>query len=737
MMMRLPLPTLLAPLLGGAVACGDPPLRCPADTVWDQGACVPAACGQGVWGDLAPEVPAVYVNGSAAAGGDGSRGAPLVALDDALALAGSTGGAVRVAAGTYRTTLTLGAAEDGLALTGRCPELVRLEGEEGAIVARGDPDQPPTWSVSGVTLAGGDVTVALADAGTLALSDVRVVDAREVGLLADGSGSALTLTAVTVTDAGQTGSAPSGGVGLQVVGGTLTADGLELTGSRRLGLYLEDATADLRGATVSRTGRDGAGDVGLRLVRGALVATDLALLDNQSGGLSGEGADITLVDCVISGNLPDADGAYGYGLDVVGRPMSSVSLTGCSLSDNAGVGINADSVALRLDAVEVTGTTANAEGTGEGVEISNGSLTAVGLVLTGQAGAGIGAQHSTLDLDGLRLESATGPGLLLYDSACDPCSNLEITAYGVGLRLEEGSANIEGLLIPQMVGDPYGTGLIATAGAELTLSDAEVHGARGAGIGIADDATATLREVWVEGTRVSTTMAVSAGLVVDQATVAADGVTLEGNDGPGIYAFGAALTLDDLRLVDNAGAGLFVVDSQTTVSGDSAISGTGPQTSWGAGVGVIALWAGGLNVVQLADLSITGSARSSVYLDGPGAYVLDHCTLEGGVSQESTRRPWGNAVVAVGRPDAPVQVLMVNNTLSDSPGGAVFLQRAQATLLGNTVADNTPDVVQQVCVDTEPIDCPTGWACEVCPSWDYAFEALDLYLYFPTLEVEG
>jgi hypothetical protein len=177
-----------------------------------------AACGAGLWGDIPVEPGTVYVDDDAAAGGDGSVGAPFASLEDAVDAA-ATGTLVAIAAGTYAPVVVAGKA---LRLWGTCPDevLVASNTNVDAVVLGPDADgaevhglaaQSPTRAVAvdastdvlleAVWLRDSDIGLDVGNGSSGTLRGALVESNDGVGVATRGS--AFTIDATVIRDGGR------------------------------------------------------------------------------------------------------------------------------------------------------------------------------------------------------------------------------------------------------------------------------------------------------------------------------------------------------------------------------------------------------------------------------------------------------------------------------------------------------------------------------------------------------
>jgi hypothetical protein len=345
--------------LTGAIlltACSDqtPPPgtdASPADTacaegeIDDGGACVPEACGTGTWGDVVGA--AFFVDAAAAEGGDGSQAAPLRAIQDGADAAGDAGGGVvAVAAGAYLENLSLGRSHDAVEISGRCAELVVLDGSGG-----GDDMATVHMSASnaevvlrGLTITGGPRGGVVAQAGTMRVHDSGITGNVTAGVVVLGADTTVVLTGTIVSE---TRMSEDGdwGLGIHVqAGATLQAGACAVTGNHSVGVLAnhEGTTVDLVDTNVSETRptQESTMGIGVAVQDGAhLAGTRMDTIDNHGPGLYSveegsvlscascsvernayagavviAGGELALADSIVTGNLPSGQEGGGLGI---------------------------------------------------------------------------------------------------------------------------------------------------------------------------------------------------------------------------------------------------------------------------------------------------------------------------------------------------------------------------------------------------------------------------------------
>jgi len=346
---------------------------------------------------------AIYVDGSAASGGDGSEGAPLSAIGDALSRA-TAGDVVVVSVGTYAGRFVV---PPGVELRGACPAETTL-----------------TTPVAAPGLTG----VVMPDGLDTRLTDVSIIDTEDVGVLVR-SGTAMHLDGVVIAGA------RTGGV-IAIDGGAVTAESIAVRRTRAFD--------------------DGGFGRGLQVEFGATAEVRRAVFEqNRGAGVSTAGADarITLEDVAIVGTLPEG-GTREFGRGINAQDGATVELTRVLVEGNRDVGIYAidgGSQHVFRDVV-VRGTIAqqsdNTGGRAFEIDRSQASLDRVHLVENMEMG--IYADDSNLMLEdivirevapqpvdgdygrGINLDRGTHEGRRLFLEAC---RDLGVVVWGDGATL--------------------------------------------------------------------------------------------------------------------------------------------------------------------------------------------------------------------------------------------------------------------------------------------------------------
>ncbi|MGF1465365.1 MAG: hypothetical protein ACFCGT_04460 [Sandaracinaceae bacterium] len=569
------------------------------------------SCGDGPFADasdLPDGVMRIYALASAEPGGDGTEGAPLRTLAEALDLA-RDGTVVLLGSGAYEIDR---AWPDGVSLRGRCvaeTSLVAPAGSErSAIVDIGRHDRPVR--LESVRVGPGDVVgIRVRRRGeTVVLDGVEVREVRgdPAGLVVT-SGARVDAASLVVRDTRGLGAARLGGWGVSVQAlGRLDLAKAVLRANREVGLFVFDAGSALVGTDVRVVGtlgrsEAGTGGFGARVELGGLVDLTRALVDgNRDVGIlgTGDGARLQATQLIVRDTLPqESDGNFGRGLSVEGmaRLEATEALIEGSHENGVFAGTGGEAV---LTEVVVRDTASIARGSragtaGRGLSAERGArveLRSALLLNNREAGlfaASEGTEVTAHDLAvrqtrGRERDGVGGNGVQVQDSAgivleralldgnrsvalsglCDGCVGTRLAVDDLVIRdtrLEEGAGSI-------------GAGISIAEGTHLELRRALVE--RNAFRGIAlrgDGATATLEDVRVRDTTGTAVGAAGIAVEVGADLRALDRAVLEGNTYFGLIVADGSAGVRDLA----------VRGTRPLVLGDATPSGGG-----GVGVGV-------------------------------------------------------------------------------------------------------------------------------------------------------
>jgi len=338
-----------------------------------------------------------------------------------------------------------------------------------------------------------------------------------------------------------------------------------------------------------------------------------------------------------------APGSYGAvslpgGVSLLGRSAESVSVQGITLAPGTGAVVRGIAVggggievqadgAARIESVRVSGASA------AGLDVAEGaSVTLVASTIEGSARHGIAvADGAMVTMENTILQENDGPGLWAACSAdCDCAAPPDVVLKSSivrdnhigGIVLFGAAASLESVDVTgTLVGDDWsyglgGGGITAAACSDLTAKDLRVSESQSYGV-LVDDSAATIGDPGGEpGVEITGNVVGLWAQHISQSapqTVTLDGITLDGNAGVGLGADGDTV-------------GLIVCKTAITGTSfaDLAVEGFGTQQ-----VGDGLLWLGGSEIV-IDSLSVGGSARASVLIDGEASGSMSNVTLSDG-----------------------------------------------------------------------------------------------------------
>jgi len=391
--------------------------------------------------------PVLYVDGGAAAMGDGTLAAPFATIRQALAAA-PDGSIVALAKGTYSEEGIV--IDRGITLLGACAGETRMQTVGVTLTIRG----------------GGRVRdLAVGSETSYAIEVEAAARAIIVGVHVDGavnrgiSSQGVTNVNNTVIDGVQPGF--ESGFGLFVIDGQTSIRDSVIRDSARVGVFVQEAMVDAEGLSVHDI--DGGGVVGTAAglfvgsgARARFLKTVVEEVVRAGVVVQGLGADVLLMDSVVRDGLTQGlSGNGGHPLEVRGASQVTVTRSRLESAESFGVAL--------LDG----------EGGGATTTFESVVVRCEGL------GVGVGLESGRLDIRNGLVEGATIVGV----RATGPVE-----------------ANIENVLIRDVVPDPRnghtGRGLTAQLDAVVDVRSTLIERVHELGIFVAD-ATATLTDVVV------------------------------------------------------------------------------------------------------------------------------------------------------------------------------------------------------------------------------------------------
>ncbi len=527
----------------------------------------------------------IFVDATAAAGGDGSAAHPFRSVMPAVDAA-PAGATVAIAAGTYTENVAIAKA---LTVEASCARDVIIDGGvtitgTGMVV------------IHGIGIHGGTPGVSIAAAPTELRWD-EITRSHGTGVVIDGADAHLLDSEVTATDAVQSGpdltDAGSGIIARNA--STIEVRNSIINMNRKIGVDVADMTGTL--AAPTQTARssgvinmniiDGNGDSGVAihaydttpvaLIAQSIDITGGEIMANGAHGVYAQNALFSVVDVTIGGNgtamkpgrpraLPltsmyagitalgcDAtitgdtlDGGTGAGIVA---DSSSVSIMNATVKNFAGTGVVLSGVATPMT---LATNTIDANGQGGGLIIADGALVQDNM-LTGNTHVGIAVVGANDVIDGNHVTDTkalagfdaytSGHGIFTLNGTITITNNVVMGGDGIGIGDTCGSATDTGQIVNNMV-----------TGAQL------------AGIAITSCQTGptvngnTIANVKGTGLRILTSLDPTSGAFVqlDGNTISGTTARTPGMDGDGVFIFDSGVLYSNGQIHDNARMGILV-----------------------------------------------------------------------------------------------------------------------------------------------------------------------------------
>ena len=636
----------------------------------------PADCGAEPW-DVGPATGAVvYVDGAAAAGGDGSKAKPFATITKGIAAASGDQAVVAVAAGVYNEALQFG---KPVSVRGRCAAKVTVVAppslEVVKVVGGASANQV---LLRGLTLSGGKAGVWSLGSLKIRLERLWIHEVASGGMVAQGSAARIEAVDTVVADTVRTGTLMGLGV-VASAGGRVVLTRVRSSTNAMSGVLVMHAGSSMEATELLVDGTLGeaageSGGFGAAAYKGGKLSLRSARLSgNRFSGLEVSDAGSravaigTVVDATRAQTLVSA-GGYGASARLGGR----LELVGCRLTNNRSAGVviaDAATTAL-LRAVYVDGTRVQVSDNalGYGLAVNEGAVMEVSSVrVSGNRSSGAKVTHQgsrltakwllvdgtlpdSIDKDGSGILAADGAKLVLKQVRLSGNKTAGLYLMDAGTQLEA-----EGLLVDHTSEAPgekkSGRGMSIHDGASATVTDGRfsanqetgvyvggagssldasklivdgthglpAEGVVGVGVTINWGARARLSGIRLHANEFIGLHAQHAGTSVDVSEALIDGTLADGETQLGGFGvageLGAHIGLQGVRITTNFTAGLAIVDPDSTASALGVlVDDTGPQPQKGdMGVGVFA--GNGAQVVMLGS-AVRGNRLAGIVSNG-------------------------------------------------------------------------------------------------------------------------
>lgn len=405
-------------------------------------ACVPlAGCDEA----FPPPAATIFVDDDY---GPGQLDATHYASLAAAVAAAPAGSVIAVDAGTYSEAIAF---SKDLTIIGRCAAQVTLLGGGGAIggvEVSGGADA----MIARMTIQGHQPGVAAASGSTLRVEESLVISNREVGVVAVGAGTTVTVGRSSVRDGVMIGGNLGWGAIAQA-GATLVVEESDVAGNTLIGVGVLDASAQLtlRDSIVRDTEVQPSTGLGAAVhiqLGGKGTVERSAIVDNAVYGLSAYGntansSELVVTDSVVARTSPGPSGGEGNGLYI--GSYANVTVERTSFTDNAQSSVSA----IGPGSLSLTDTT---------VARTQLDASGFGVALSAQAGIQVTVTRSAL---------------------------VDSRYYGIFMADAETSVAFDESLVRGVIDHPVdrvGNGIDLRGGAKLTARDSTIEQTESVGV---------------------------------------------------------------------------------------------------------------------------------------------------------------------------------------------------------------------------------------------------------------
>jgi hypothetical protein len=478
-------------------------------------------------GDYATSLPTdgtvVYVNGSAAPGGDGSIDSPYASLTEVNFSSLTAGMTLAIAKGSYEGTLSLRA---GVEVLGACAAETTLIGVDApvpgivTVASSGEPAVLRNLSIADSSRPG----IAVENGRAATLEGVLIQRVSGRGVLVGEAGSLVTARDVVIADTQS--DAGTIGFGIQVeLGGRFEGTRVILAGNRALGVLIngDGSSVTLDDAVVRDTREqesDRIGGRGINVQNGAsFVGSRLLVAGNRDMGIGALGAATTVMleDVVVRDTDVRAGGGdYGRGLNVQEGARLEGTRVVVSHNHDANVAAAVGGAAIVLTDAVIREGVAESDGTGgRGISLrEESSFEGVRVIVSQNRNTGTRARgvDSSLtltdsvvrDTRSRQSDGAFGHGIELDDQAHFTADRVLVArnrfagVVGYAGTMIELTDTVVRDTLGQEASLIYGTGLVAQDGARMSAERVWVDGANEFGVLVVDGAAFDARDIRIE-----------------------------------------------------------------------------------------------------------------------------------------------------------------------------------------------------------------------------------------------
>lgn len=538
---------------GGSDDDDDDTEECPGGQHEEDGICVPDSCGTGTWGDIVTDETTIFVwAGYDGQDSNGTQDRPFTTISAAVSQAQNEQ-QIAVAKGDYTEQITLGATNDGVTIEGRCPDLVRLIGnQEDSIV---EVTGTANLTLTGLAFVNGYHALHLTAATGTQINSNWFTENIRIALAVDG-GSDIRIVGNKIESATLSGlkDSPSWGVGIFASSTqNLIVEKNDISQCEGPGIKVQATT----GIEINENKIDKVTGAGISAVSCDDITIYLnTVFDVSTYNQENTGFGIWVDDCdgaLVEGNeVQDATDAGIYVIDsfseINDNEVSSINTVEGKLS---GTGIAVISqVAGYGDAQVTNNIVADCKGVGIILQNALGQIEG-NLVLYTQP-------HDTLGF---------GYGIAVsYSPQADVIDNTLTANSAVGIQVAGSVAEISGNVITETetgAGGLFGHGIEATEYSTVTVSENDVTGSNRVGI-LLENSSGDITGNFIEDT------------APDSSEIFGYGIQVSGCD---------ELSIDENIFSGNTGSSV-VIDGSDVSASENTINDTQLSSATGLGNGI-------------------------------------------------------------------------------------------------------------------------------------------------------
>jgi hypothetical protein len=338
-----------------------------------------------------------------------------------------------------------------------------------------------------------------------------------------------------------------------------------------------------------------------------------------------------------------------------------------------------------------------------------------------------------------RADGRRGVGLEVLDSVAD-VRNSRISSSALIHLLVAGDSQVT--LTDTVLRETTGTrlgyagwGMQISGDSRLSMTRGGTYDSAVVGAFITHGGHAEFHDTQITGTHRTRGIRNAVGILAnDLATVTMEGGSITDNEGPGLVASRADVTVAGTTLLRNESAAVIgeggaVVDLDSI---DVADTRDGPEAG---ALGVVVQSNGfGTPTLRIQNASIGPHAAAGVWFSGPGSMTLEDSELEAGPGMaRGGTLAHGNALFVSELASTTDNLLVTGNRFHGDGGLPVMLHHATGTFSDNVWESSGVHITQQACGELVPLTGVPGAVLDTCPDGN---RLVDLSLGVPRFHLQ-